>query len=174
MQQEDGDPDQREGGGVDRVGEPGACEADDQAAEIDAADAASAAVVSNLPGGSVYWTVLEDAARGDVRLADGSVLIADAGNSRVRRVAAGGTIDTIAGTGVGGFSGDGGPAPLARFGVAPRGPALAAWGELPKDLKLPEGVGVDEKSGLWSALQVSSKEIGLTKDQYTSVAGRFA
>lgn len=42
---------------------------------IDAADAASAAVVSNLPGGSVYWTVLEDAARGDVRLADGSVLI---------------------------------------------------------------------------------------------------
>lgn len=45
--------------------------------------------------------------------------------------------------------------------------------ELPKDLKLPEGVGVDEKSGLWSALQDSSKEIGLTKDQYTSVAGRF-
>jgi hypothetical protein len=45
--------------------------------------------------------------------------------------------------------------------------------ELPKDLKLPEGVGVDEKSGLWTALQDSSKEIGLTKDQYTSVAGRF-
>lgn len=45
--------------------------------------------------------------------------------------------------------------------------------ELPKDLKLPEGVGVDEKSGLWSALQDASKEIGLTKDQYTGVAGKF-
>jgi sugar lactone lactonase YvrE len=46
-----------------------------------------------------------------VRVApDGSVLIADQGNHCVRRVEADGTIRTIAGTGVSGLSGDGGPA----------------------------------------------------------------
>ncbi|MEA2466972.1 MAG: hypothetical protein QOJ57_1098 [Thermoleophilaceae bacterium] len=54
--------------------------------------------------------------------ADGSYLIADRSNHRVRRVAADGTITTVAGTGTAGFSGDGGPATAAAlnnpFGVA--------------------------------------------------------
>lgn len=45
--------------------------------------------------------------------------------------------------------------------------------QVPEDLKLPDGFGVDETSGLWGALQESAKEIGLTKDQYTGVAGKF-
>jgi len=53
--------------------------------------------------------------RDTVRLADGSILIADSTNERVRRVAADGTISTVAGTGASGSSGDGGPATLATF-----------------------------------------------------------
>ena len=41
---------------------------------IDAADMAIGATVSNLPAGSVYWTVIESETRGDVLLGDGSVL----------------------------------------------------------------------------------------------------
>ena len=47
--------------------------------------------------------------------ADGSLFILDNGNSRVRRVDAGGTISTVAGTGEPGFSGDGGPAIQAQL-----------------------------------------------------------
>ena len=47
--------------------------------------------------------------------ADGGFLIADRGNRRVRRVSAGGTIVTVAGTGTAGASGDGGPATSARL-----------------------------------------------------------
>jgi NHL repeat len=46
---------------------------------------------------------------------DGGFLIADWLNQRVRRVAPDGTISTVAGTGVEGFSGDGGPAAEARL-----------------------------------------------------------
>jgi hypothetical protein len=47
--------------------------------------------------------------------ADGGFLIADTFNERVRKVSAGGTITTVAGDGVGGFAGDGGPATAARL-----------------------------------------------------------
>jgi hypothetical protein len=61
--------------------------------------------------------------RGVASLADGGFLIPDSNNHRVRRVWPDGTITTVAGTGVQGFSGDGGPATSARlsipFGVAP-------------------------------------------------------
>jgi hypothetical protein len=46
---------------------------------------------------------------------DGGFLIADAGNNRVRSVSPNGTITTVAGTGVAGFSGDGGQATSAEL-----------------------------------------------------------
>jgi RHS repeat-associated protein len=47
--------------------------------------------------------------------AGGNILIADTGNYRVRRVSPSGIITTVAGTGVAGFSGDGGPATAAQL-----------------------------------------------------------
>ena len=60
----------------------------------------------------------------------GNLFIADSSNDRVRRVdAATGVITTVAGTGVEGFSGDGGPATAARL-WGPRGVALDEAGDL--------------------------------------------
>ena len=51
---------------------------------------------------------------------DGSLYIAEQANFRVRKVAPDGTISTVAGTGVAGFGGDGGPATLAQLTHAER------------------------------------------------------
>jgi streptogramin lyase len=52
----------------------------------------------------------------DVAVAkDGSLYIADAGNYRIRRIDPAGIITTIAGTGVDGYTGDGGPATQAQI-----------------------------------------------------------
>lgn len=60
----------------------------------------------------------------------GNIYIADAGNNVVRRVdASSGIITTVAGTGVGGFRGDGGPATSAQL-RKPRGVALDGDGIL--------------------------------------------
>jgi trimeric autotransporter adhesin len=45
----------------------------------------------------------------------GNLFIADSNNNRVREVTTDGVIHTVAGTGVGGFSGDGGPATSAKL-----------------------------------------------------------
>ncbi|MGH8896178.1 MAG: NHL repeat-containing protein [Egibacteraceae bacterium] len=53
---------------------------------------------------------------GDLAVAaDGTLYIAERGNDRVRKVDPSGTITTVAGTGVQGFSGDGGPATAANL-----------------------------------------------------------
>jgi trimeric autotransporter adhesin len=59
----------------------------------------------------------------------GNLYIADAGDHRVRKVASNGVIETVAGTGVFGFSGDGGPAAQAQLN-SPYGLALDAQGNL--------------------------------------------
>ena len=58
----------------------------------------------------------------------GNLFIADTANNRVRRVSANGTISTVAGNGVAGFAGDGGPAISAQ--IRPSGIALDASGNL--------------------------------------------
>ncbi|HKY77061.1 MAG TPA: serine/threonine protein kinase, partial [Acidimicrobiia bacterium] len=60
---------------------------------------------------------------------DGSLIIADTANYRVRRVDPAGVITTIAGNGERGYSGDGGPATAARFDD-PRGLAYDDAGNL--------------------------------------------
>lgn len=56
-----------------------------------------------MPGGKIAFD------------ADGNLYIADTKNNRIRRVDTNGIITTIAGTTVGGYSGDGGPAELASL-----------------------------------------------------------
>ena len=60
----------------------------------------------------------------------GNVLIADEGNNRIRRLAAGtGVITTVAGNGLSGFSGDGGPATSASL-AGPAGVAVDGGGNV--------------------------------------------
>jgi Concanavalin A-like lectin/glucanases superfamily/FG-GAP-like repeat/HYDIN/CFA65/VesB-like, Ig-like domain/Abnormal spindle-like microcephaly-assoc'd, ASPM-SPD-2-Hydin/FIMAH domain/NHL repeat len=54
---------------------------------------------------------------------DGNLYIADSNNGRIRKVDTSGTIATVAGDGIGGFVGDGGPATIASL-MYPRGVAL--------------------------------------------------
>ncbi len=70
-----------------------------------------------------------DLPHGVALLPDGSFLVADELNSRIRRVAPDGTISTYAGDGHHGFSGDGGPATDAEID-APRGIATTSDGTL--------------------------------------------
>ena len=60
---------------------------------------------------------------------NGNVYVADTGNHCVRRIAADGTITTVAGTGERGFGGDGGPAAEAQLN-APSGVATDASGNV--------------------------------------------
>src|SRR5205807_879749 len=59
----------------------------------------------------------------------GNVYVADAGNSRIRKVSPSGIIATVAGNGSPGYSGDGGPATSAQLSF-PSGVAVDASGNL--------------------------------------------
>jgi sugar lactone lactonase YvrE len=59
----------------------------------------------------------------------GNILFSDSGNNRIRKISPTGIITTIAGTGVPGFSGDGGPATLAKL-KGPSGLNLDSVGNL--------------------------------------------
>ena len=59
----------------------------------------------------------------------GNLYIADSGNDRIRKVSATGVITTVAGTGMAGFSGDGGAATAAQL-YSPYGVALDGAGNL--------------------------------------------
>ena len=76
---------------------------------------------------------------------DGSIYIADQENFRVRKVSPNGTISTVAGTGVRGNTGDGGPALQAKLG-RPESLALAPDGSLYigfRDMPIVRRVAVD-------------------------------
>ena len=59
----------------------------------------------------------------------GNVYFADSWNNRIRKISPTGVITTIAGTGAGGFSGDGGPAASAQLSC-PRGVAVDGQGNV--------------------------------------------
>jgi sugar lactone lactonase YvrE len=59
----------------------------------------------------------------------GDIYISDTGNNRIRMIGASGIIQTVAGTGAAGFSGDGGPAISAKL-HSPVGVALDSSGKL--------------------------------------------
>lgn len=61
--------------------------------------------------------------------ATGNVIFADSGNNRIRKVSTSGIITTIAGTGVAGFGGDGGPATAALIDQ-PNGVAVDQSGDV--------------------------------------------
>ena len=79
-------------------------------------------------GGSAVQAFL-NTPRGVAVAANGVLYIADSGNNRVRRVDADGSINTIAGDGIGISIGTGGPATEASLGD-PRGLALTPGGDL--------------------------------------------
>ncbi len=60
---------------------------------------------------------------------DGSLLIADSGNDRIRRLTKDGTITTVAGSFASGSSGDGGPATTAAL-ASPSGVTIDAYGNV--------------------------------------------
>lgn len=66
---------------------------------------------------------------GAAAMPDGGYVLADLGNERIRRVRRDGTIVTVAGTGVRGFAGDGGPATAAEL-ADPRGVATFPDGRI--------------------------------------------
>ncbi|WP_295433562.1 PKD domain-containing protein [uncultured Thiodictyon sp.] len=82
---------------------------------------------------------------------DGSLLIADTLNNRIRRVGPDGRITTVAGNGQAGFSGDGGPATAAA-------------------LALPSGVAVGPDGSLFIADNNRIRRVG-PDDRITTVAG---
>jgi len=83
----------------------------------------------------------------------GNLFIADIGNQRVRKVSTNGIITTVAGNGIGGYSGDGGPATNAS-------------------LDYPDGVAVDASGNLFIAdnLNSSIRKVS-TNGIITTVAG---
>ena len=61
--------------------------------------------------------------------AQGNLYIADTGNNRIRKIGPDGIITTVAGDGIAGFGGDGGPASQAQLNH-PEGVAVDARGNL--------------------------------------------
>ncbi|MGH8908099.1 MAG: SMP-30/gluconolactonase/LRE family protein, partial [Egibacteraceae bacterium] len=107
--------------------------ANNQILRIDASGTTTTVAGTHVPGfsgdGGPAWAARLSGPLGLAVDASGNLYIADRGNHRVRRVDPSGTITTVAGTGIAGFSGDGGPAWAAQLS-GPLGLAVAAVGNL--------------------------------------------
>jgi sugar lactone lactonase YvrE len=77
-------------------------------------------------GGPAKFAQLNDP-NGIVFDADGNLYFADSGNHRIRRIDKNGIITTVAGTGIAGYSGDGGPATRAQLAY-PLGMGITSGG----------------------------------------------
>jgi sugar lactone lactonase YvrE len=75
--------------------------------------------------GALATTVALLAPRNVTLDASGNLYISDFNGHRVYEVNPGGTLTTVAGTGVQGFSGDGGPAPFAQLAFPRVSPSIA-------------------------------------------------
>jgi subtilase family serine protease/sugar lactone lactonase YvrE len=89
----------------------------------------STSVGGSINDGGLAVQSLLSKPSGVVRDAAGNTYVSDAGNQLVRKVTSTGLITTVAGTGSGGFSGDGGPATAAQLN-APQQLALDGAGNL--------------------------------------------
>jgi hypothetical protein len=78
--------------------------------------AGTGATASGPDGGQASATALNRPSS-VAATSDGGYLVVEENGFKVRKVAADGTISTVAGTGTGGFSGDGGPATSANIGT---------------------------------------------------------
>ncbi len=87
----------------------------------------TAGVISTLAGDGVRTQL--SGPEGVAVDSAGNVFVADTANNRIRIIDPSGAMTTVAGTGVGGFLGDGGPATAARFD-GPRAVAVGAGGDL--------------------------------------------
>jgi DNA-binding beta-propeller fold protein YncE len=100
----------------------------DLASEVITTVAGGATAGWSGDGGPAVAALLEDP-KAVWAAPSGDLFVADSGNERIRRIDRSGTISTIAGTGVPGYSGDGGPAVAAQFD-GPRGLAGDSAGNL--------------------------------------------
>lgn len=81
----------------------------------------------------------------------GNLYIADYGNDRIRKINQAGIISTVAGNGISGFSGDGGPATSAKL-YRPRGVAVDAVGNIYICDRLNQRIRRVDPSGIISTL----------------------
>lgn len=93
------------------------------AAPGDITTVAGTGIAGRLGDGGAATLAQLNASTAVAPLSDGSLLIADFKNNRIRKVSSTGAISTVAGTGTAGGAGDGGPATAAQLaapvGVAP-------------------------------------------------------
>jgi sugar lactone lactonase YvrE len=90
---------------------------------------AGAGIAGRAGDGGPAAAALLNGPRSVVTDGGGNVYIADSGNNRVRKVDSSGTITTVAGSGIAGFSGEGGSALLANLS-GPSGLGIGPSGEL--------------------------------------------
>lgn len=104
-----------------------ACCAPASAAADTLVTTAGTGTAGSLGDNSMSAAAQLNGARGIARLGDGSILVADTVNNRIRRIAPDGLITTVAGNGVAGGVGDNGAATSAQLN-APRDVAVAPDG----------------------------------------------